>query len=339
MLFSSNKNLYRSVGCDLFKKRTGHSAHNRSTLNYSTPGWALIGYPFDVRLAMLTLGFFVIALLIQPINSSAQNFTRTIHKSAEFTDKSDPENKFRLMNINGSVTIEAYDGDTIELTVNEKITGSASEIEKGKKELSYNLEKKGNLILAYVDAPFINLWFQDYDEIHYNINRQHEDYQFIHEVHVKVPRGIRLEGSTINKGKLSITGPFREVEASNVNGKLDLHHMVSKTFANTVNGNITVSYDQAPNQDSEYHTVNGTINVFMPKDLSADVYFKSMQGDLYTDFENVKRLKPEVKKEIHSNGSAATYHIEKFSPLRIGDGKIKLRFQVLNGDVYLRKQP
>ncbi len=263
---------------------------------------------------------------------------QTIKKSARFTDKSDDGNKFRLMNINGSVTIEAYDGDTIELTVNEEIKGSASEIDRGKEELTYKLERKGNLILAYVDAPFISLKFEDNDEIHYNIHRHDDDYQFIHDVHVRVPRGILLEGSTINKGKLSIAGPFKEVEASNVNGELNLQHMISKICANTVNGDITASYDQTPNQDSEYTTVNGTIKVFIPQDLSADVYFKSMHGDLYTDFENVKRLKPEVKKASHSNGSTATYYVEKFSPLRIGAGGTKLQFQVLNGDVYLRKQ-
>lgn len=276
-------------------------------------------------------------IVFHPINTSAQDFSRTVTKSATFSDPSDAANKFRIMNINGSVSIEAYGGDTIELTVNEKIDGSYSDIEQAKRELNYRLERRGDLVLAYLDAPFVSLAFED-DDLHYRIDRDKNDYQFVHDVQVKVPREILIVASTINKGNLNITGSFKAVEASNVNGGLNLQQLTSKTSANTVNGDITISYDQPPNQDSEYHTVNGTIKLFMPTNLSADVFFKSMHGDLYTDFKNTKRLQPEVKKQTHSSRSKVTYQIEKFSPLRIGNGGTNLRFEVLNGDVYIRKQ-
>lgn len=277
-------------------------------------------------------------ILFQPLSSAAQDFSRTINKSAQFANSSDAGNTFRIMNINGSVNIEAYGGDTIELTVNEQINGSDSDIEQAKRELNYKLERRGNLILAYLDAPFITIKVNDSGEVHYRIDRDSDDYEFIHNVQVKVPRGILLDGSTINKGDLTISGTFKEVEASNVNGGLNLRHLTSKTCANTVNGDITISYDRPPDQDSEYHTVNGTIKVFMPQNLSADIYFKSMHGDLYTDFDNTKRLEPKIKKQTHSSRSKITYQVEKFSPLRIGNGGTKLRFEVLNGDVYIRKK-
>lgn len=287
----------------------------------------------------ITKGFLIVLFAFGSLPTHAQNFTRTITKTAEFANQSDAGNKFRLMNINGSVTIEAYDGDTIELTVNEEIKGSSSEIEKAKGELEYKLERRGNLILAYLDAPFITLRTDaDDNEIHYRMDRHDDDYRFSHDVHVKVPSGILLDGSTINKGKLTVIGSFKEVEASNVNGELELRDLTSKTDAHTVNGDITISYDRAPSEDSEYQTINGTIEVSMPDDLSADVYFKSMHGDLYTDFNNVKRMTPEVKKQTHTNRSEVTYQVEKISPLRIGRGGTKLHFEVLNGDVYLRKQ-
>lgn len=283
-------------------------------------------------------GLLLLSLFfVQTSPSQAQDFTQTINKIAEFTDPSDAGNKFIIKNINGSVSIEAYDGNTIELTVNQEISGNSSEVEQGKQELEYKLERRGNLIFAYLDAPFITVDFEN-GELNYCINRQDDDYQFTHDVTVQVPRGILLEGSTINKGMLSITGNFREVEADNVNGDVTLEHITSKTKVNTVNGDITISYDDAPDQDSEYHTVNGTIEVYMPDNLSADVYFKSMHGDLYTDFDNVTRLTPQVNRETDSHGSAITYRLDKFSPLRIGNGGTKLRFEVLNGDVYIRKQ-
>lgn len=267
----------------------------------------------------------------------AQSFNRTIHKTAVFADKSDADNKFRIMNINGSVTIEAYSGDTIELTVDEEIKGNDAEIEKGKKELEYKLERRGNLILAYLDAPFISLKYEG-DEIHYRVDRDKDSYRFVHNVHLRVPRGILLEGSTINNGVLAISGDFKKVKASNVNGALKLQQMTSQTRASTVNGDITVSYDKAPAKDSEYHTVNGKIEIFMPENLSADIYFESLHGDLYTDFENIQRLTPQINKKTDTTHSGTKYRVDKTSPFRIGNGGPKLRFQVLNGDVYLRKQ-
>lgn len=280
--------------------------------------------------------------LLMPYLSTAQTFRRTITKKNSFTDRSNPDNKLIIKNINGSVTVEAYDGDTIELTVNEEIRGSREEIEQAKRELDYKLERDGNLVFAYPDAPFITVT-RDGDDINFCMNRDDDDddehdYRFTHEVTVRVPRNIILDGSTINKGKLIIDGNFKKVEAGNVNGALELRHMISETHASTVNGDISINYDRAPDGDSEYHTINGTIDVHMPETLSADIYFQSMHGDLYTDFNNIKRLTPEVQKKSRSGTSGITYQVDRTTPIRIGRGGPKLRFKVLNGDVYIRKQ-
>jgi len=281
----------------------------------------------------------VLSLVLQPDISKAQSFSRTITKKATFPNKTNPNNKFIIKNINGSVSIKAYDGNTIELTVNEKIRGNSDEIKKGKKELSYKLERDGNLIYAYPNAPFITIT-RDGDDINFCMHRDSDErgYRFSDDVTVRVPRDILVDGSTINKGTLTIDGSFKKVEASNVNGALELHHMTSETHASTVNGDITINYDRAPDNDSEYHTINGTINLNIPDDLSADVYFQSMHGDLYTNFNNIKRLKPEVLKQSHTNSGRITYQVDKTTPIRIGQGGPKLQFEVLNGDVYIRKQ-
>lgn len=338
MLFSKFlERLYR-VSRTLTINDRGNSTHP-ILMQQGFSGSGLNTSPFEGVLRGMTIGLLVVFLfLFQPLKTSAQDFTRTITKSARFASSSDAGNSFTLKNINGSVTIEAYDGDTIELTVDEQINGSSSEIARAKRELEYKLERRGNTILAYLDAPFITIKTRDDGEFHYCINRNDTDYQFIHDVHVKVPRGILLDASTINKGSLTISGSFKEVEANNVNGALDLSHLTSRTNAHTVNGDITAKYDRPPNKNSSYQTVNGTIKVFMPQELSADVYFKSMHGDLFTDFQNLERLKPEVQKSTHSDHSKVTYKVEEFMPIRIGRGGPKLHFQVLNGDVYIRKQ-
>ena len=279
----------------------------------------------------------IISLLLGATTALGQDISRTVTRSMAFADPSDPENKLRAMNINGSLTIEAYDGESVEMRVKETISGTSSEVEQGRRELEFKLEKRGHLILAYLDAPFVTLRIED-GNIHYHINRNEESYSFIHEVHLRVPRGILLEGSTINRGVLKITGTFREVKARNINGAVELREMTSKTDASTINGDISASYEKSPDKDSQYQTVNGSIRVYMPEELSAEVYFKSLHGDLFTDFENVEKLAPQVSKKHHSSRAEVTYRVEKFNPIRIGSGTIKLRFEVLNGDVYLRNR-
>lgn len=279
--------------------------------------------------------FIIIAHISITTHLYAQNVTRTIHKTAAFVDQSNADNTFRIMNINGSVSVEAYDGDTIELTVEETIKGSGHEIEQAKEELIYKLERHDNLILAYLDAPFVTVTVNG-NNISHSIQRHDENYEFNHDVRVKVPRDILLNGSAINGGTLKVVGSFKEVRTSNVNGGLDLQQLTSKTEASTVNGDINISYARAPKESSSYKTVNGTIDIHMPADLSANVYFKSLHGDLYTDFK-VDKLKPEVQKKNDSHATEIRYRVDKFSPLRIGAGGPKLTFNVLNGDVYLRK--
>ncbi|NGP88154.1 DUF4097 family beta strand repeat-containing protein [Fodinibius halophilus] len=284
-----------------------------------------------------TFALTLLTPLLSPFNSVTQNTTRTIKKSMTFADPADPGNKFKVMNIDGSVTVEAYDGDTIELTIKEQIDGTPGEVRQAREELEYKVERRGNLILTYLDAPFITFRF-DGKDVHYSVDRNDDSYIFIHNLHLKVPQAILLDVSSINKGGINIDGNFKAVEASNVNGSLNLTHLTSKTRANTINGDITVSYDKVPVKDSEYHTINGTIEVNMPDDLSADIYFKSLHGDIYTDFQNVKPLTPKVKTVSNSNRSKVMYEVKKFSPLRIANGSVELRFEVLNGDVYIRKQ-
>lgn len=269
---------------------------------------------------------------------SAQSFQQTMTRSARFSDSGDANNKFRLLNVHGSITLEAYDGDQIELTINEKIEGSDREIERGKKELEFVVEQDGNLIIAYLKAPFIEI-NREGDNIRYRIDREEDDYSFTHNIKARVPADILLDLSTINRGSVNVSGSFKKIKAANINGDLDFDKLTaSESEVSTVNGDISITYATPPAADSQYNTVNGIIDIRFPRMLSADIYFKSLHGDLYTDFENIERLSPEVQKASQKSSKKISYRINGFNPVRIGDGGPKLNFEVLNGDVYLRKQ-
>ena len=128
-----------------------------------------------------------------------------------------------------------------------------------------------------------------------------------------------------------------ELSVSNVNGKLELADVAGTTRARTVNGDISATYRQSPAGDSRYETINGTIEVHYPGDLSADIRFKSMHGELYTNFKNIRRLKSQVETSERNRRGGITYRVDKFTPVRIGSGGPHYRFEVLNGDVYIKR--
>lgn len=270
--------------------------------------------------------------------TAGQSYRQTVEFSESFTDIRDVNNRFHLMNIHGPVTVETYDGEHIELVIDETIEGTDREIEQGRQELEFILERKGTVITGYLTAPFIEIRRRG-DRISYRMDRRNEDYRFTHTITARVPAGIIVDVSTINRGGLHVSGSFRELNASNVNGEITLDNIRSPVnTVSTVNGNISITYAAAPTGDSKYSTINGTIDLRLPQHTSADIYFKSMHGDLYTDFDNIKRLSPEVQKEEQSSGKKTAYRVNRFNPVRIGDGGPQMKFEVLNGDVYLRKQ-
>lgn len=284
--------------------------------------------------------FLILFLFLSAIGQSvvAQSFHETLHMEAEFERPQAPGNKLMIYNVHGDVTVEGYDGDEIEIIVEKSIQARRQrDVERGRKEIQLVVEESGDRVFVYLDAPFIKVKMHG-DGISYNMRRENEDYDFQFDITLRIPQQTAIYASTINDGRVTISNiSAPELAASNINGDVVLVNVAGNTKANTINGNITATYHQSPASDSEYKTINGTIEVFYPGDLSADIRFQSLHGDLYTDFENIRRLSHQVETDkINRRGNTA-YRIGRFSPLRIGDGGPEFRFEVLNGDVYVRR--
>lgn len=284
-----------------------------------------------------TFGLILLNLLLSlsTILKAQESYEQTITKTAQFQNASNAGNKFQVLNINGSVTIEAYNGNTVKLTAAKHYEGSQSEIEQAKRDFTVELVRKGNTIFAYLDAPFVDVDF-DGDDMDYDFNDMDNDrdYEFNIDIHALVPRHILVEASTMNEGSVTVIGSFKNIHANNLNGDLKLKDITSKVSARTLNGDIDVVYTERPTADSEFNTLNGHIDVTVPANLSADIYFKSLHGDFYTNFKDFKRLNEDGDAEF----GLVKYVVGSFTPIRIGRGDVELRFKVLNGDVYLRKQ-
>jgi hypothetical protein len=165
------------------------------------------------------------------------------------------------------------------------------------------------------------------------------DYEVTWEWEVTVPPDVDLEVSTVNGGSLSVDGARGNVRAANVNGALRLTALGGgEVSATTVNGGVVAQFDRAPATDSTFVTVNGKVELELPRDTRAEVSVDTLHGDLYTDFEaEAIPVKAVAERE---SGSGHRYRFDQDLVVRIGGGAaakaVRLDCRTVNGDVVVR---
>ncbi|MFC0181160.1 hypothetical protein SAMN04515674_12015 [Pseudarcicella hirudinis] len=277
---------------------------------------------------------FLVGLMFSCAQSSstAQEYNEHIRK--EFTVSKDAAT-VAVYNIEGSINVEGYAGNTVVLEVDKTISAKTNEVlEIGKKEFQLSFEQKGDSIVAYISEPFDSRpnrnWRKD---------REHKiDYHFKLNFVLKVPYNTNLAVSTVNNGSVSVKDVSGDLQVNNVNGGITLVNAKGTTKANTVNGNLTINYLSNPPEKSSYHTINGDIKVSYTPNLSADLQFKSMNGEFYTDFPDVEMLPARITKNKETKGDGTLYKLNKTTAIRVGSGGKTYQFETLNGNVYIKKQ-
>lgn len=101
---------------------------------------------------------------------------------------------------------------------------------------------------------------------------------------VRVPAGVRFAGRTVNGDVTTSAALAGPVSLRTVNGSAEFSTS-SHGEASTVNGSIKATLGSALWQGTlSFETVNGSITVDLPADLSAEVRAKTVNGDITTDF-------------------------------------------------------
>jgi DUF4097 and DUF4098 domain-containing protein YvlB len=137
---------------------------------------------------------------------------------------------------------------------------------------------------------------------------------------VRVPAGVRFRGTTVNGG-VEAANLSSDVDATTVNGSIRIATS-GYAEARTVNGSIVASIGRATWSDAlDFATVNGSITLDLPANLSTDVRASTVNGEIVTDFPLTVtgRLGPR-----RLNGT-------------IGSGGRRLDLATVNGSIRLRK--
>lgn len=288
-----------------------------------------------MKLKIFLLILMAAATTLLPL--AAQEHTDKVERSISLANTAD--NELLIRNINGSVSVEGYAGNTIELEAVRRIRAKNEErLGEGVADVTLGIKEEGNTVVIYIDAPFATLKKSNSGRWSYHVHQEGSRYQYEFDIRVKVPDGLRLDVSTVNGGSVSVQNVSGPLEARNVNGGVTLANVSGSSSARTVNGLISANLRSVPDTEVEYETVNGDIKVFFPAALAADIAFDTMNGDFYTDFDDISRKPNTMESTAGNSGKAKVYRIDKSARLSVNGGGNPIRFKTLNGDIYLQKQ-
>jgi hypothetical protein len=138
---------------------------------------------------------------------------------------------------------------------------------------------------------------------------------------VRVPARARFAGRTVN-GEVDAQGLDGPVALTTVNGSTTFS-TESYGEASTVNGSIRGAMGAGSWNDAlAFRTVNGSITLDLPSDLSADVHASTVNGEISTDFPMM------VTGRVSRRQVTGT----------IGSGGRRLDLDTVNGSVRLRRR-
>jgi hypothetical protein len=229
-----------------------------------------------------------------------------------------------VRNLNGEVRVERGSGSRVEVTAEKRwrrgnpddVTIEVTRIGSGDRDI---------LVCAIwrdVTRECDENGYRTYDGSSRNRNdrweRERNDVAV--DIVIRLPAGVRLDASSVN-GALDISGATVEVEAHTVNGGIRASSSGGPIRANTVNGDIDIQMARLGDEDLRFHTVNGSIEVTVPDGLNADVTMSTVNGRVGSDF------------PMTLNGRINPRRINA----TIGRGGPRLEFTTVNGSIDLRR--
>jgi hypothetical protein len=245
--------------------------------------------------------------------SAAANAVRVKQDETERFEQTYPisaTGRVSVSNVNGSITVEAWDRNEVRLeaikTADSKETLADVEIKVDSRPDSFSVETDyGN-------------WKRDRDGGWRN-NRKIE-VQF----KLSVPRTAVLnEVQTVN-GSVTVSNFTNITKISAVNGDVVATNLRGAAELSTVNGEVTADFDQlAPASRINLSTVNGRVNLVIPSDANATVKADSLNGNITNDFGLPVRKGKYVGRDLHG---------------RLGGGQVPIRLNSVNGPLSIGRR-
>jgi hypothetical protein len=171
--------------------------------------------------------------------------------------------QFQLDNINGSVQVEGWDRDEVEVHAVKSSQTDSHDLDQVKIEV----ESHPGEVDVHTRYP------------------TGEGAEVAVEYHIRVPNRVLLGSIQTVNGSLLVRGVDGGGELRSVNGNVEVTESSGRFSAKTTNGDLRLELrhliDGAP---MNLETVNGSVVLGLPSNASADLKVRNMNGELYSDF-------------------------------------------------------
>jgi hypothetical protein len=174
--------------------------------------------------------------------------------------------QFLLDNVNGSVQVEGWDREEVEVRAVKSSSGASDDthdLDLVKIEVE-SCPREVTVHTRYPDGAAVGVAV---------------------EYHIHVPNRVLLGSVKTVNGSLLVRGIEGGGELKSVNGNVEVLESSGRFNARTTNGNLRLEFRHLQGgAPMKLETVNGSVMLGLPLNTSADVDLRNMNGDLYSEF-------------------------------------------------------
>jgi len=245
--------------------------------------------------------------------------TATTAWGAELTERIDrtfdvrPGATVLLSNVNGSITVSAWDQPRVRVVAVKEVKGDRDEVKGALRDLRVELQPKDGGLVITTHYPRNNHG----DSILDWLLGEHVSRSVTYEL--TVPRTMSMDVSNTN-GSIRLSDVSGTHELETTNGRIEMSRCAGSIDASTTNGSIHAELRQVTKgQPLRLHTTNGRIEVALPSTVSVDVNASTTNGRIKTDL-------PILTTNIARNALRGS----------INGGGTSLRMSTTNGGIEIR---
>jgi hypothetical protein len=200
--------------------------------------------------------------------------------------------RLELINVNGRITAEASDGDTVEVKAERTGKGGSDEAAKDALARIEMREEVGdNRVRIEVRPPRFS-------------GASGHDIKWT----VKVPKGVAVDLRTVNGG-VTITGVQGDVRARSTNGGIKGHGIAAANVdASVTNGGVEIELVTAATTGSiDLESVNGGVSLSLPRESQADITARCVNGGITINGLDLEIVGEQTRRKVQGklNGGGA----------------------------------
>jgi hypothetical protein len=218
--------------------------------------------------------------------------------------------RVNVSNVNGSITVEAWDRKEVHLVVT-KIADSKETLA----EVEVHIDAQPDSFSAEVDYA----GWKNKGDGEWKRGRRVEV-----EFKLSVPRGAVLnEIQTVN-GSVTVSNFTNSTKVSAVNGNVSATNLRGAAKLATVNGEVTADFERLETGTTvSLSTVNGRVNLTIPSDANATLRADSLNGNITNDFGLPVKKGEYVGRDLYG---------------RVGTGDVRIKLNSVNGPLTINRK-